>query len=151
MTADGIVRGPDISQMTPSERAEALFNRIMRLDEAGHVDSVRFFAPMAIATYQMLDPIGIDQRYELGRIGIATGLTELTRAQADTILASNPRHLLGLALAAAAARADGDAALERSVEERLIGAQQSELARGLPEYQRYRSDIIDALRQAQLP
>ena len=35
--------------MTPRERADRLFDRIMRLDTEGKKDSVQFFAPMAIS------------------------------------------------------------------------------------------------------
>jgi hypothetical protein len=40
-------RAPDISSMSPRERADRLFDRIMRLDTEGKKDSVQFFAPMA--------------------------------------------------------------------------------------------------------
>src|SRR5690349_19984097 len=38
---------PDISQMSPEERAHRLFNHVMTLAEAGKNDSVQFFLPMA--------------------------------------------------------------------------------------------------------
>ena len=145
MTSNGIVRAPDISQMTPSQRAELLFDRIMRLSETGQIDSVRFFAPMAIAAYQMLEPLDADQRYDLGRIGIVSGLSELARAQADTILAAHPSHLLGLALAISAARLERDRDRERSLSRRLLASRTVELAKNLPEYQRHRADIAEAI------
>ena len=148
LTSDGVVRAPDISQLTPGQRAEALFDRIMRLSEAGQTDSVRFFAPMAIAAFQMLDPLDADQRYDLGRIGIVTGLTELARAQSDTILASNPNHLLGLSLAIATARIERDRVEERSLERRLLAAQSTEMSSNLAEYQRHRADIAEAVSAA---
>src|SRR5688572_30100231 len=40
-------RAPDISQLTPRERADRLFDRVMRLHERGRTDSVQFFAQMA--------------------------------------------------------------------------------------------------------
>lgn len=141
----GIVRGPDISTLSPRERAESLFERLMRLDESGKADSVRFFAPMAIAAYQMLDTLGPDDRYDLGRIGIVTGLTELARAQADTMLASNPRHLLGLILGILAARVEQNGTTASALERRLLAAERSELASSRPEYLRHRADIDAAL------
>ncbi|HTI44454.1 MAG TPA: hypothetical protein VL693_21650, partial [Vicinamibacterales bacterium] len=39
---------PDISQMSPEERANRLFNRVMILAESGKQDSVQFFMPMAL-------------------------------------------------------------------------------------------------------
>src|SRR5438445_13589489 len=40
------LRAPDISQMSPEERATRLFNRVEELAEAGKQDSVQFFLPM---------------------------------------------------------------------------------------------------------
>src|SRR3989442_76218 len=45
---------PDISQMSPPERANRLFNRVMVLAEAGKNDSVQFFLPMAFVGYAHL-------------------------------------------------------------------------------------------------
>jgi len=145
---DGVVRGPDISRLSPRERAESLFDRIMRLSESGRIDSVRFFAPMAIAAYQMLDSLDTGQRYDLGRVGIVSGLSELARAQADTILAREPRHLLGLALAISAARLGRDRTAQSSLERRLLAAEKSELATNREEYLRHRVDIADAIAAA---
>ena len=83
-------RAPDISQLTPEQRAERLYDRIMTEHEAGRQDAVRTFMPMAIAAYEMLDSLNLDQRYDLGRLGEVAGDTALARAQADTILAEAP-------------------------------------------------------------
>src|SRR5689334_20014030 len=55
----------DISSMSPQERAERLFNRIMRYAEHDQKDSIQFFAPMAITSYEMLVNPTPDQRYDL--------------------------------------------------------------------------------------
>ena len=142
---DGVVRGPDISQMTPAQRAESLFDRMMRLNDAGQVDSVRFFAPMAIAAYQLIDALNDDQRYDLGRIGLMTGLVDLAQAQSDTILARNPQHLLGLALGISVAKANRQPLIERQLRKRLLSARDTELAKNLTEYQVHRADILKAI------
>src|SRR5690606_163445 len=41
-------RAPDITSMSPQERADRLFDRVMQLSSRGQGDSVQFFAPMAI-------------------------------------------------------------------------------------------------------
>ncbi|HMI56212.1 MAG TPA: hypothetical protein VK494_08500, partial [Gemmatimonadaceae bacterium] len=41
-------RAPDISGLTPQERADRLYNRVMLLASQGKIDSVAFFAPMAL-------------------------------------------------------------------------------------------------------
>ena len=77
-----------------------LYNRVMGQHERGRADSVRLFAPMAITAYQQLGPLDLDQRYDMGRIAAISGDEALARAEADTILAKHPNHLLGLILAA---------------------------------------------------
>ena len=144
----GQARAPDISQMSPEERATRLFDRVIGMSERGRTDSVQFFAPMALTAYQMLGALNVDQRYDLGRIGEVSGAIGLARAQADTILRYNPTHLLGLSLAAAAARAAGDDAARRDYERRLLAAEPTERARTLPEYLAHRVDIDSAVARA---
>lgn len=138
----------DISQLSPEERADRLFNRVMQLASEDKIDSVRFFAPMAISAYQMIDQLNADQRYDLGRIAEVAGALPLARAQADTILAAQPSHLLGLVLAARVAALQRDDDALRRAEARLLSVERAELARGLPEYQRHEADIMSALAQA---
>lgn len=142
---DGAVRAPDISQLSPEERADRLYNRVILLDSQGKSDSVAFFAPMAIESYRMLSPINIDQRYDMGRIAEIAGALPLAKAQSDTILQQNPNHLLGLVLALRIATLENrsaDAALYRS---KLRSAYSDEAAKKLPEYQRHDDDIQAAL------
>ena len=73
--AGAVVRAPDISSLSPSERADRLFDSVMRLKEQGKQDSVEFFAPMVMSAYQMMGPLNADQHYDLGRIGEVTGVT----------------------------------------------------------------------------
>lgn len=140
-----VVHAPDISTMSPGERADRLFDRVMRLKEQGKQDSVEFFAPMVMSAYQMMGPLNADQHYDLGRIGEVTGVTDLARAEADTILRANPTHLLGLALAAHAAAAAKQAPTARGYYKRLLAAAPGETAKGLPEYTRHRNDIDAAI------
>jgi hypothetical protein len=140
----GPERAPDISALSPRERADRLFDRVVRLAEEGKTDSAQFFAPMALAAYQMVEPVDADVRYDMGRIGEITGVASLARAQADTILREQPTHLLGLILAARAARASGDASAARDLERRFLAARDAELRRNLVEYQRHAADIATA-------
>lgn len=145
---DGAVRAPDISQLSPQERADRLFNRVMALNGQGKSDSVLFFAPMAIEAYRMLSPMNVDQRYDLGRIAEVAGALPLARAQADTILASNPSHLLGLVLAARIASLENRAADKKASESKLLAVYASESAKKLPEYERHAEDIRNGLATA---
>src|SRR4051794_35806348 len=142
------VRAPDISSLSPQERADRLYNRVMLLATQGKVDSVQFFAPMALTAYQMLSPLNADQRYDMGRIGEVAGALPLARAQADSILRENPNHLLGLILEARLATLAGDTAALHSYERRLLTAQKIELPRKRDEYIRHQDDITNALQQA---
>ena len=144
-------RAPDISSLTPVERATRLYDRVMRAHERGQADTVSVFAPMAIAAYQMLGPLDLDQRYDLGRIAAISGDTTLARAQSDSILAQNPNHLLGLILAANAAHIRRDAAAERDFQRRLAAAAPTERVKPLPEYSAHENDITIALSQAKRP
>lgn len=139
---------PDISQMSPEERAERLYDRVMSLNERGRADSVRFFAPMAMQAYIMLGPLNADQRYDLGRIAAVSGEVAVAKAQADSILAQQPRHLLGLLLAADAARLRGDQRAESSYMKQFVDAEPSERARQLPEYQQHVAEIDNRLARA---
>ena len=127
--------------MTPEERAERLYDRVMSLNERGRIDSVRFFAPMAMQAYTMLGTLNADQRYDLGRIAAVSGDQVVARAQADTILASQPQHLLGLMLAADAAKMRGDSKAEVSYVRRFAAAAPAERAKQLPEYQLHTAEI----------
>ena len=146
--AGAMPRAPDISQLTPEQRAERLYDRIMTEVEAGRTENVRTFMPMAIAAYEMLSPLNLDQRYDLGRIGEVGGDTALARAQADTILATKPTHLLGLILKAKAARMEGNEARARESDAKLLAADATERSAGLKEYLLHKNDIDAAVAAA---
>ena len=122
----------------------------MSQHERGRADSVQIFAPMAIMAYQALGQLDLDQRYDVGRIAAVSGDETLARAEADTILAKNPTHLLGLILAGNAAKMRKDTAAERSFHDKLVAAAPSERAKQLPEYVAHENDISIAL-DAQRP
>ena len=141
-------RAPDISQLTPEQRAERLYDRIMTEHEAGRTDAVRTFLPMARAAYEMIEPLNLDQRYDLGRLGEVGGDMALARAQSDTILTSRPTHLLGLILGARVARAEKDDARARALDARLLAAEPTERSVALPEYLLHKNDIDVAVAAA---
>ena len=144
----GATRAPDISSLSPRERADRLFDRVMRLSSEGKTDSVQFFAPMALSVYQSLGPLDADLRYDFGRVAEVAGAAEIARAQADSILASDSTHLLGLVLGTRAAQLRGDSAAARAFSRRLLAAEPSESAKKLPEYERHQGDILEALAEA---
>lgn len=144
--AAGGVRAPDISNLSPTEIADRLFDRIMRLNDQGKADSVAFFAPMAVQAYEMVaqeqgHPLDADQRYDVGRIGEAAGALQIARAEADTILQQQPDHLLGLLLAGQAAKAAGNTTALNTYKAKFESVKTRELAKNLPEYKRHAADI----------
>jgi hypothetical protein len=141
-------RAVDISQMSPDERADRLFNRVMTYVTQGKSDSVTFFAPMAIQSFEALAPLDAHRRYDLGLLGVVSGDAAMARAQADSILAGQPSHLLGLILGMRAAGVQLDTLARRRFAERFDAALATERARRLPEYLDHEPDIDAAVRDA---
>jgi len=142
---------PNIANLSPSERANRLYTRIMEYAEFGKVDSVAFFAPMAMASHEMLQGPTIDERYHFGRIAEVTNVPVIAKAQADTILQQSPTNLLGLLLGARAARMTSDVAAAKAFDQRLLKAAESELASRLPDYEVHRAEIDRAMQDARRP
>jgi len=140
----GVVAAPDISAMSPEERASRLFNRVMLYSEQGKLDSARFFAPMAIQAYEMIGPVDAHAQYDIGTISAAAGDVVRARAEADTILIARPNHLLGLVLAIRAADMTKDAGAASALRKRLVAAAPTERS-ALKEYSEPARDIDDAL------
>lgn len=139
---------PNIGDLSPSERANRLYQRIMTYVQEGKVDSVAFFAPMAMASHEMLEGPTADERYHFGRIAEVTNNSAVVRAQADTILKQDPTDLLGLLLAARGARMEGDTKGATGFDRRLLDALQAQLATGRPDYQLHRGEIDRAVEDA---
>jgi len=144
-------RAPNIANLSPSERAARLYNRIMEYSEAGKADSVSFFAPMAMASHEMLTAPSADERYHYGRIAEVTGNPAIAKAQADSILKERPTNLLGLLLAARAARLTGDKNAERSYGMLLVRTADKELATKNTDYEVHRAEIDRAVTEAKSP
>jgi hypothetical protein len=140
--AGGASGAPDISSMTPRERAGRLYDRIMRYAEQGKKDSLATFAPMAMASFEMLGAeLDLDARYDYGRVASEVGAVDVAAAQADTILRQSPTHLLGLSLKARVATLRGDAAGATNAWQAFAAAKDAELKKNLPEYQMHATDI----------
>jgi hypothetical protein len=138
-------RAPDISAMSPRERADRLFDRVMNMSAQGKTDSAAFFASMAVGAYESVGPLDLDLRYDYGRMAEMSGDLPLAQSQADTILQENPDHLLGLILAARVAQARNDEATANRHLAHLARAEKVELAKSLDEYVRHRNDIDAAI------
>ena len=110
-----------------------------------------FFGPMALSALEALAPLDAHRRYDMGLVALVTGNASMAAAQADTILRQRPTHLLGLALAARAADARGDAVARRDFRRRLVAAEPAERTRSLAEYADHDADIRAAVTSARQP
>jgi hypothetical protein len=104
-------RAPDISSMSPRQRFDRLFERVIRASESGDSVTLVQFAPMALGAYAQLDTINTDARYHAAMIELALGDFGAARALADTIEAEAPGHLFGYIVRGEAADRQNDAAL----------------------------------------
>lgn len=141
--APGTVTAPDISQMSPEERAQRLFDRVMRLQEAGKTDSVRFFMPMALGAYEQLPALSLDSHFDVGLLKLAGGDAAGAIAEADTIRREVPTHLFANILRARALEAQGNARGARDAYRQFLQNEASERARSRPEYTD-RATLLDA-------
>lgn len=135
----------DISSLNGEQIAERLYDRVMAANERGRKDSVQFFLPMAIQSFQALESLTLHQRYDLGRLGEVGGDAKLAASQADTILREHPGHLLGLILAAHAARMRGNQRAASQYLDRLAQTEAVERRKQLSEYSLHQNDIETAL------
>ena len=134
--------------MSPRERADRLYDRMMRMSSENKRDSVAFFAPMALAAYEALGPLDNDLRYDMGRVAEVSGNLDVARAQADSILQQSPTHLLGLILAQRVAQLKGDKKESDRFTARFVQAAPEEMKKALEEYTRHKGDIDLALEEA---
>lgn len=128
------VRPPDITQMSPEERATRLFDRVMVLAQAGKDDSVQFFLPMALSSYDQLPALDADARYHVGLLHLAGGDAPGALAQADTIQRAVPTHLFAYVLRAHAFQQQGNRQGERRAYADFLRNETAETARNRPEY-----------------
>lgn len=134
-------RAPDISQMSPSDRANRLYQRIMTLAENNKIDSAIMFTQMGIPAHQALENPSNDERYHLARLAEIAGDTTLARAQSDTILRSEPNNLLGLLMGSRVALMNRNAAKAKQFDQQLLKVLDAELATNKLDYEQHRSEI----------
>src|SRR5437773_10062235 len=132
---------PDISQMSPEERATRLYNRVMMLHTQGKADSAEFFLPMALQAYAMLPALDVDARYHIGVLDLTGGNAAAALAQADTIRRAIPTHLFGFMLRARARDLQRDAAGARRAYADFLKNEAAERTRQRPEYAEHAENV----------
>jgi hypothetical protein len=141
--------GIDLTAMTPRERFDRLYNRVMQAAEGGDPSTVTNFAPMALQAYDMLpdterDP---DARYHAAMLHLHSGGAAEAVAHADTIQAEFPRHLFGFVIRGTAAKLPpkDDAALAQAYAD-YLEHYDAEMNAGRQEYGEHPA-ILQSFRQ----
>jgi hypothetical protein len=131
---------PDLSTMTPRERFDRLYNRVMSAAESGDTATVTRFAPMVIAAYRQLDTVDADARYHAAVLQLhVMGDTGLALRLADSILLASPSHLFGFLIRGTAAQLAGNAPLLKRARADFLRAWEIEMKAARPEYQDHRT------------
>jgi len=138
----------DISNMTPRERADRLFNRVMTASEQGDSGQVAFFGNMALQAYDLLGGYDADARYHVGMMQLALRNPAAARAQADSITRTAKNHLLADHLKAEIARRANDNAARNRAWRDLLAHYDTEMASGKPEYADHRTALESARAEA---
>lgn len=134
---------PDISNMSPRERFNRLYNRVMQAAQSGDEATVGRFTPMALMAYAQLDTIDGDARYHAALLRVHTGDIEAAQALADTILIDTPGHLFGYIVQGTVARfRKDDKALARAYRD-FLKHYDPEMKVGRPEYPEHQRSLDD--------
>jgi hypothetical protein len=142
--------------MTPRERFDRLYDRVMRASENGDQTTVGRFGPMALAAYSMLDSVDTDARYHAALLRLHTGDAAGAKSLADTMVATTPGHLFGYLARGMVARWSGDSLTLKTAYRAYLDRYPAEIAKPREDYQshrtmldRFRDDAKQALGKAQ--
>jgi hypothetical protein len=144
-TSAGGAAAVNLAAMSPRERFDRLFARVMTAAEQGDTAQALQFAPMTLMAFAQLDTVDQDARFHLALVQAQTGDWAGAAATADTMLAENPDHLLALLVLEAGAERRDDAAAAADLRRRFLAAESRELAAGRQEYADHR-DALDEFR-----
>src|SRR5688572_25721682 len=139
---------PDISSMSPRERFNRLYNRVMQAAQSGDEASVSRFTPMALQAYAQLDTVDADARYHAALIRLQTGDATGAHALADTILEQSPNHLFGYIVRGTAATLASDPGARSQADREFLRRYDREMAAGRPEYRDHGPVIEEFRREA---
>jgi hypothetical protein len=139
---------PDLGSLSPVERFNRLYDRVMRAASSGNAAEARQFLPMALMAYGMLDTLDADLRYHAAVLHAEAGQYAEALALADTILATAPDHLFGYLVQGEVADRRQDRAASTAARQAFASVVEREVARtDRPEYREHRA-VIDAFKAA---
>lgn len=138
----------DISQMTPREAADRLFNRVMTTISQGDTAGAMAFQPMAVQAYVRAEPLDRDGVFHQALLELM-GDPGAALASAERILEEEPDHILALGVAA-----NASISLERPEDaqayyQQILDVFPEESSRALPEYEAHQVLVDDYLSQAE--
>lgn len=139
---------PDISQLSPKERFDRLYNRVMQAAQSGDQATMTRFMPMALGAYEMLDSADADARYHAALLRVHNGDVQGSRALGDSILAAQPGHLLGYVVLGTTARWAKDDAGRAKAYRGFLAHYDEEMKANRPEYTEHRASIDGFRREA---
>lgn len=140
---------PDISAMTPRERFDRLYNRIMQASERSDSAEVARFTPMALGAYQQLEARDADARYHAAVLQMQVGNLPAARALADTIVKDTPGHLFGYVIRGTAARLENDSATLARARKDFLAHYDAEMRLKRAEYLDHQPVIDEFKREAE--
>ncbi len=124
----------DISNMSPREAADRLFDRVVRAAQAGDTQQVSFFGPMTLQAYARVQDLDNDAHYHLGVIDGLLDQPEAELAEADTISKALPTHLFASMLRYDVAHVRNDSAEMRRAARNFLDHYDGEMKADRPEY-----------------
>ena len=130
-----------ITNITPAQAAEQLFNHVMTASEGGDTAEARRFAPMALEAYGQLGTLDNDAHYHVGLIHVTVSDTERALAALEAIRRSVPDHLLGIMLEHAIAEARGDDEGVTQAYARFVSTYDTQILTDRDEYRGHRTGI----------
>ena len=140
---------PDIGQLSPKERFDRFYERVMQAAQSGDQATMSRFMPMALGAYEMLDSVDADARYHAALLRVHNGDVAGSRALGDSILAKQPGHLLGYLVLGTTARWGRDEAALEKAYRGFLRHYEAEMTAERPEYAEHRASIDRFRREAQ--
>jgi len=139
---------PDLSNLTPRERFDRLYQRIISAAQTGDQATVERFTPMAVAAFGMLDEVDPDARYHLAMLQLHVGDLAGAEAQADSLRRLSPDHLFGYVVGGAVARFRKDDADRAKQYRAFLDRYDAEMATDKAEYTEPRAMLLELKKTA---
>lgn len=137
---------PDLSSMSPAERFNRLYQRIITAAQTGDQATVTRFMPMATAAFGMLDTVTVDARYHMAMLELHVGDLAAAELQADSIRRADPAHLFSTVIRAAVARWKQDDKARDALYREFLARYDAEIAKRRPEYLEHQT-MLEELRK----